>query len=423
MDDLLFLAHRIPYPPKKGDKIRSYHLLRFLSQRYRIHLGAFIDEDDDCHHTDTVSQMCAGETKFIWLNPWMARLRALQGLLTGTSLTLPYYAHPEMENWIHEILQRNPIRKIVIYSSALAQFIPHDLDPAMRRIIDFVDVDSLKWDQYAKKRYGLARWIFQREARTLLKEEKNIAANFDVVLFVSEPEANLFKNLAPEITYKIDYWENGVDVDYFSPQREYPNPYNPWDAALVFTGAMNYWPNVDAVTWFAQEIFPGILAQVPQARFIIVGGHPTKEILLLQNRPGVTVIGAVPDVRPWLAWSKAAVAPMRIAQGVQNKILEAMAMARPVLTTPKAMEGIRGHEQLQRWVTDKPELLIKLGVLLVLGEDLNDSEPSCGLMGRQLALTHYNWATNLERAGMFIENNPPKPITKQKMANNVSPPE
>ncbi|MBF0438088.1 MAG: TIGR03087 family PEP-CTERM/XrtA system glycosyltransferase [Magnetococcales bacterium] len=402
MDDLLFLTHRIPYPPRKGDKIRSYHLLRFLSQRYRVHLGTFVDDAADCQHAQTVAQWCLGETKLIWISPLLARLRALRGLLTGASLTFPYYDHPEMGLWVATILKQYPIRRIVVYSAAPAQFVLNGIDPSIRRVIDFVDVDSLKWLQYAERRTGLPRWLFKREARTLLTQEKIVAAAFDAALFVSAPEAELFKTLAPEVADKTDYWENGVDGDFFSPDHTFLNPYAADDLSLVFTGAMDYWPNVDAVTWFAKEVFPRIKTQVPKARFVIVGGRPTREVQRLQSVPGITVTGTVPDVRPWIGWARAAVAPLRIAQGVQNKVLEAMAMARPVLATPKAMEGIRQDPQMNRWVAESPEILAKMGIDLLQGADEDGSGIACGPLGRQLVLSRYNWSINLERAAAIV---------------------
>ncbi|MBF0296165.1 MAG: TIGR03087 family PEP-CTERM/XrtA system glycosyltransferase [Magnetococcales bacterium] len=393
MDDLLFLAHRIPYPPRKGDKIRSYHLLRHLSRHYRVHLGAFVDDEADVGHTAPLMELCAGETRFVRLHPLVCRLRALWGLPAGRSLTFPCYASRAMLSWTGEILRRHPVRRIVVYSAAPAQFVPVDLDPAIRRVIDFVDVDSRKWAQYAEGCRGLARWIYRREARTLLAEERRVAAAFDAALFVSEPEAALFKGLAPEVADKVDFWENGVDTDYFSPDRDYPNPYEATDLPLVFTGAMDYWANVDAVTWFAREVFPQVLATLPRARLVIVGGRPAREVLALRSQPGITVTGQVEDVRPWLFWARAAVAPLRIAQGIQNKVLEAMAMAKPVLATPKAMEGVR--VPLQRFVAEEPERLAALAVALLDGNE--DGRPY-----RQAVRAHHDWLVNLEKAARVV---------------------
>ncbi|MBF0417307.1 MAG: TIGR03087 family PEP-CTERM/XrtA system glycosyltransferase [Magnetococcales bacterium] len=392
MDELLFLAHRIPYPPRKGDKIRSYHLLRALARNYRVHLGAFIDDDADLEHAGTVAGICGGETCLLRLDPIFTRLRALKGLFTGQPLTLPYYDHPRMRVWVTDLLKRHPIRRVVVYSAAPAQFIL-DLDPTIRRVIDFVDVDSAKWAAYAEQRHGWARWLYRRESRLLLQAERAIAARCEATLFVSEPEAALFRQLAPECAGKVGYWENGVDMAFFSPDRIYPNPYEPGDLPLVFTGAMDYWPNIDAVTWFAHEVFAAIREREPCARFVIVGGRPAPGVLKLASLSGVTVTGSVADVRPWIVWAKAAVAPLRIARGVQNKVLEAMAMARPVLATSQAMEGIRHDDVLRRWVADSPHEMIDKGLALLAGAD--EGGHGCGILGREMVKRHYDWEDHL----------------------------
>ncbi|MBF0341919.1 MAG: TIGR03087 family PEP-CTERM/XrtA system glycosyltransferase [Magnetococcales bacterium] len=397
MDDLLFLAHRIPYPPRKGDKIRSYHLLRALTDHYRVHLGAFVDDAEDELHASVMAEMCQGETCLVRLHPWRAKLRALKGFFTHTALTLPYYDHPAMRQWVDEILERHAIRRVVVYSAAPAQFVMHGA-PSLRRVVDFVDVDSAKWAEYAEGRRGLARWLYRREAERLLAAERAIANRFDAALFVSAPEARLFQELAPECAARTGYWENGVDLEFFSPEREYANPYAPGELPLVFTGAMDYWPNVDAVTWFAREVFLRLVERHPRARFVIVGARPAPEVEKLARLPGIVVTGNVPDVRPWLAHARAAVAPLRIARGVQNKVLEAMAMGRPVLATSKAMEGIRHAPELTRWVADAPEELLVKADALLTGGDENGSGPACGPLGRAQMRKNYHWATNLARA-------------------------
>src|SRR6185437_3003522 len=347
MQELLYLVHRIPYPPDKGDKIRSYHLLKHLSEHYRIHLGAFIDEEKDWKYLDKVKNLCSGETCFANLNPKAARLRSLSGLFSGQPLTLPYYWDGGLQTWVDSVLETRPIRNILVFSSAMAQYVNHT--GPIRRIIDFVDIDSDKWLQYSATKTWPMSWIYRRESRLLLSYERKVAKDFDSAPFVSEIEANLFKQLAPEAATKVTYFNNGVDADYFSPQNIYPNPYPAGIEALVFIGAMDYWANVDAVEWFARSIFPAIRAQLPEIEFHIVGARPVAEVMALTVLPGVTVTGSVPDVRPYLAHASLAVAPLRIARGIQNKVLEAMAMEKIVIASPQAVEGInaaRGQELL-----------------------------------------------------------------------------
>src|SRR5450830_1901821 len=183
-------------------------------------------------------------------------------------------------------------------------------------------------------------WLYRREGRRLLQYEQQVAAAADVSLFVSRAEAELFRQLAPAAAHKTGFLNNGVDIDYFSPAHRFDNPYPADSQIMVFTGAMDYWPNIDAVQWFAHEVLPAVRQRHPQALFYIVGSRPSAQVLALAALPGVQVTGTVPDIRPYLAHASFAVAPLRIARGIQNKVLEAMAMRMPVLVSAQALEGI-----------------------------------------------------------------------------------
>ncbi|HEY9145132.1 MAG TPA: TIGR03087 family PEP-CTERM/XrtA system glycosyltransferase, partial [Thiobacillus sp.] len=327
MDGLLFLAHRIPFPPNKGDKIRSFHLLRHLSKHYAIHLGAFVDDPDDWQYQDALKPYCASIKLLPLLNPRRSRLASLSGLLTGEALTLPYYRNRELKRWAADLADSGKVTRGLAFSSAMAQFMPAGL---ARRVLDMVDVDSDKWMQYAPTQRWPLSWVYAREGRKLAAWEAQVAQDFDATLLVSCDEAALLQRRVPQACDRIGAFENGVDADYFSPARDYPNPYLPDVLGVVFTGAMDYWPNVDAVSWFAERVFPAVREAMPAAQFTIVGSRPTEAVLALARQPGVVVTGSVPDVRPYLAHAACAVAPLRIARGIQNKVLEAMAMARPV---------------------------------------------------------------------------------------------
>jgi len=209
----------------------------------------------------------------------------------------------------------------------------------IRRVVDMVDVDSDKWRQYATQRRWPLNAAYAREAAALLSFERKIAREFDATLFVSDAEAALFRRLAPESAARVHGVPNGVDCDYFDPARDYADPFPEADLPIVFTGAMDYWPNVDAVTWFAQQVMP-LLGDEALLRFYIVGSNPSPVVKALAADPRVIVTGRVEDVRPYLAHAVVAVAPLRVARGIQNKVLEAMAMGRPVVASPAALEGI-----------------------------------------------------------------------------------
>lgn len=395
--DLLFLAHRIPYPPTKGDKIRSYHILRHLAERYRVHLGAFVDDPADWAHCEPLARLCA-DICLVPLSPRAARLRSLSALGRGEPLTLPYYRSAKLQAWVDALLSQRGPERVFVFSSAMAQYVESPGYAGRRRVLDFVDMDSDKWRQYAANRRGPLAWVYAREARALLAYERRCAAVFDASLFVSAAEAELFRANAPETTARIGFVENGVDTEFFSPSREYPNPYGEGERALVFTGAMDYWANVEAVVWFAEQVFPAVLAAEPQARFYVVGARPSAAVMALAKRAGVVVTGAVADVRPYLAHAGLAVAPLRIARGVQNKVLEAMAMATPVVISPQAADGLRLEPALRTVVCADAAAMAERAVQL-----LSTGDDGLGPRARQWVVRHYDWERNLAGIERVLE--------------------
>ncbi|HMV72039.1 MAG TPA: TIGR03087 family PEP-CTERM/XrtA system glycosyltransferase, partial [Pseudomonadales bacterium] len=254
---LLFLCHRIPFPPNKGDKIRAWNLLRYLCEHYRVYLGTFIDDPADWAHTGAIEEICAG-CRFIGLTPHLAKLNSLSAFVTGRALSLPYYRSRRLRRWVETTVADQQIRRVLVYSSAMAQYATDQRLGFQRRVIDFVDVDSDKWRQYAQDKRWPMSWVYRREADYLFRYERHLAESFDACLFVSSAEAELFRQLAPELARNIGHYNNGVDTDYFRPDPALANPYPQGTTALVFTGAMDYWPNVDAVKWFAGQVLPRV---------------------------------------------------------------------------------------------------------------------------------------------------------------------
>jgi len=338
MKNILFLVHRIPYPPNKGDKIRSYHFLKGLANKYQVHLATFIDDPDDWQYTDKVKALSAS-CFFTKINPLLAKIKSLSGFLSNQALSLPFYKNAQMQKWVDQTIKDNKIEKIFIFSSAMAQYVAKHQD--IETVIDFVDVDSDKWLQYSEKKSWPMNWVYKREAQKLLKFDSRVAKSAKVSLFVSEEESKLFKKLVEIESNKISYVNNGVDINYFNVDENYQMPYPSDENIIVFTGAMDYWANVDAVTWFVNEVFPLIKKHNNKAQFYIVGSKPTKQVMLLANHQDVFVTGRVEDIRPYLFFSNVVIAPLLIARGIQNKVLEAMAMGKPVVVTPQAIEGIK----------------------------------------------------------------------------------
>ncbi|WP_119459900.1 TIGR03087 family PEP-CTERM/XrtA system glycosyltransferase [Rhodospirillaceae bacterium SYSU D60014] len=344
MRNLLFLAHRIPYPPNKGDKIRSWHLLRHLADSFAVHLGCFVDDEDDWRHVGFLEEICAS-CRFARLDPRWARLRSLRGLATGAPLTFPYFWDAGLAGWVEALHRSHDIAVEFVFSSSMAPYLERRGRSAARRIVDFIDVDSEKWAQYAESQAWPMRFIYGREGRLLADAERRIAADADASFFVSEAEAALFRRRPGVPSERVHALGNGVDLAFFAPHRDLPSPYPAGGPVLVFTGAMDYRANVDAVCWFAREAFPLIREMDATARFFIVGARPAPEVQRLAGDPSITVTGRVEDVRPYVTHAAVAVAPLRIARGIQNKVLEAMAMAVPVVATPQAFEGIDADPQ------------------------------------------------------------------------------
>ncbi len=323
--DILFLAHRIPFPPNRGDKIRSFHILKYLAERATVHLVAFADDPRDL---DPPAEFRAMLGDCVIVPRAKSRARsAIEALASGKPMSLTAFADQRIGDAIHGILAHHPIDAIYAFSGQMAQYLPAD---GPRAIMDFVDLDSAKFATYAEDAHGPMRWLMRREARLLGAFERTVASRVDASLFVSEAEAALLPGALAI--------ENGIDTDRYDPTASFDR-IDKTGPLIVFTGQMDYRPNIDAVTDFARDAMPAIRARRPTARFAIVGRAPTPAVCALAN-DGVIVTGEVADVRGWLAAADVVVAPLKLARGIQNKVLEAMAMARPVVASSAAAEGI-----------------------------------------------------------------------------------
>ena len=388
MADLLYLVHRMPYPPNKGDKVRSYHLLKHLAARHRVHLGTFMDDPDDAQHIETLRSICAG-LHVVPLDPRRAKVASLTGLLRGEALSLAYYRSPSMARWVAATMAHHDITASVVFSSSMAPYT--EPWPAVPMLVDLVDVDSAKWAEYADAHRWPMSWLYRREGRRLLTSERATVARAAKSFLVTQKEVDLFSRLAPETRGRVDALSNGVDADYFCPDPHRPSPFQADEIALVFTGAMDYWPNIDAVCWFVREALPALRQRWPRVRLHIVGRSPAAAVLALAS-DAVVVSGTVPDVRPYLQHAAVVVAPLRLARGLQNKVLEAMAMARPaVVAAPcvDALDVVPGRDVVP--AQDIADYVREVDALL--------SQPqravALGHAGREQVLKVYSWAAQL----------------------------
>jgi len=387
MARVLFLVHRLPYPPNKGDKVRSNHLLKHLVARHEVHLGTFIDDPDDEVLLPAVRGMCAS-LHVARLDPRTARLKSLGGLLRHEPLTLAYYADDSLRRWVDEVTHRLRFDAAIVFSSAMAQYVSTLNLPIL---VDFVDVDSAKWAQYGVEHRWPLSWLYRREGRALLEYERSVVHQAKASFFVTDKEVALFEALAPDCAGLVRASGNGVDAEYYSPDTNRATPFPRDEIPIVFTGAMDYRPNVDAVEWFAKEVLPALRQRWPRLRFHVVGRSPTAAVQAL-TADGVNVTGTVPDVRPFLQYAAVVVAPLRLARGVQNKILEAMAMARPVVAAAAcadAIDAVPGRDLLAA-ATAEDFVTIVNGLL-------QEPQHAAGIghAARECVLAGYSWDARL----------------------------
>jgi sugar transferase (PEP-CTERM/EpsH1 system associated) len=355
---IFFLSHRTPFPPDKGDKIRSYHLLSQLAKRHRISLAYWVDDPKDMAHADELDRICRGRVFCLPLNPSGAKARALWSLARGKSISEGHYYSPAFQSAVDIIVKEEQPDLIYVFSSPMARYV--EKYHGIPTIVDFVDVDSDKWGQLARFVNAPLSFLYRLEQKRLARFESWVSGWARSSLFVSQAEADLFRQLGGQGA--ILSLPNGVEVGLRRlPVREgggqgyREKKWSNGPIKISFVGTMNYYPNVDAVLYFAREIFPLIRCKYEQAVFEIVGRFPPKSVRRLNGVNGVRVLGEVEDVRSVLIQADVSVAPLRIARGVQNKILEAIAIGIPVVATPQAVQGLDIREGDEILTADTPE--------------------------------------------------------------------
>ena len=328
---VVFLCQRVPWPPDRGDRITTWHFLQHLLARgAEVRIGCFQEEDRDQPAVDFLRERCA-EVVAPRLSRGTAKLTSLRGLLTGEPLTLPFFRNSSLQQAVDRWCETS-VDLIYVYSSSMTQYAL--AAPARSKIMQFAELDSDKWRQYAAVSGPLGKWIYGREAKRLLAFEATVARACSRSLVVSEVEKDLFQQLIPGVV--PDVLPNGVDVEHFATQGDdHRQPHT-----AVFTGVMDYEPNVDGVCWFAEQCWPTLRQRFPDAQLLIVGSKPIAKVTALASQPGITVTGRVDTTPPYFDKSSVAIAPLRLARGVQNKVLEAMSMALPTVASPQASQGL-----------------------------------------------------------------------------------
>ncbi len=416
---ILFLAHRTPYPPNKGDKIRAFHFLSNLAKSHDVTLIYWVDDRRDVAHSTVLQSLCRGRVLPVRLNRFIAMCRSVVSLFEGRSITEGYYGSKSFRRAIDYAVRDEHVDAVFVFSSSMAGY-AKKLD-AKVKIIDFVDVDSDKWGQLADAAPFPASHLYRLEQKRLAQFEVEISEWASMSLFISKIEAELFKQNGGKGV--IEFLPNGTELDLRRlPLEQTPfyasgsRPGESRGARLIFVGTMDYLPNIDAVRYFVEEVFPLVRREDPGAIFEIVGRGPTRAVKRLSKIAGVKVIGAVQDVRAHLLQADVSVAPMRIARGVQNKVLEAMALGVPVVATPVAIEGIEVQNEEEVLIGRNPDELARQIFRFLRDADLRKNVTKKAWM-RMNQL--YNW----ESIGVSMERLltvSPSEMTAERNNDDVS---
>ena len=397
---LIFISHRMPWPLNKGEKIRGWNVIQHLRRDFDVHLGCVVDDPADMAHVDLMRGVCASVGAFP-IDRRRQKIRALLSARPGRPLMPDFYYSPALQRWVDETMARISMDVVYIYSVAVGPYVLRRQFAGAERpimILDAQDIDSEKWAEYAAGTKFPMRAVWAREGRTLLAYERHAAARCDATFFVSEPEARRFMELAPEAAPTTTWVECGVDLERFAPGQSFESPFENGAQTLVFTGNMDYWPNADAVIWFARDVMPEIRKTHPSIEFWVVGANPGPDVQALAALPGVHVTGRVPDTRPYVAHATACVCPLRIARGIQNKVLEGMAMGRSVIASPAAYEGVRAVAGVDLLVADGAE-----GFVAAVDAVLAGQYAGLGAHARTAMENGYAWPFVLGRMDPWLK--------------------
>ncbi len=392
--NILYLAHRLPYPPNKGDKLRAFHQIADLSRRHHVWCACFVDDPKDYAYVSTLRKYCH-ELATVRLRPRLATIRGLAGLARGKALTPSYYEHRSMHRILADWSTRITFDVVMAFSSSMAPYAIRT--PCRRRVLDFCDLDSVKWTQLAEQAQLPLRWLYRVEGRRLAELERKWIDKADATILISHAERD---QLSRDIDRrKVHVVGNGVEVSALPTSQAQP-PLSPNDSPIVgFMGVMNYQPNIEGVAWFVRRCWPIIRREIPTAQFHIVGRSPHRKVRQLANGDGVRVVGEVTDARQAVSAFDVSVAPLQVARGLQNKVLEAMACGKPVVLTRKAAEGINGLSGQHFLASDDPGEFAHAVISLL---QQPQERQLMGQRAKQYVSINHQWPNELKKLELIV---------------------
>ena len=389
---ILFVCHRVPFPPKRGGKIRPFNMIRHLGALgHSVTVASLARNVDELQESAPLAAHCEQVLAEV-IPDKRAWLQTIARLPTAQPSSFGYFWSSALARRIRAEIRRQPFDLIICHCSSVAPYV--EAVTGTPKMLDYGDMDSQKWREYAGHRpfpLSAGYWL---EAVKLERRERSLSRGFDLCTCTTAAELSTLRELG--IREPSDWFPNGVDATFFSPEGGH------YDAnSVCFVGRMDYFPNQQAVLGFCREVLPGLRQRRPAIRFLIVGADPPPHIRSLGQLPGVTVTGSVPDVRPFVRGAAMTVAPLQIARGTQNKILESMALGVPVVCSPQASGGVDavpGEHLLvagttQEWVERVCGLL-----------ESADARNHMATAARARVLSHHSWAASMNKMATLIEN-------------------
>jgi hypothetical protein len=389
--NILYVCHRFPFPPKRGGKIRPFNMIRhFTASGHRVTVCSLARSPEEAEEARGIAPHCARFDVALVRDP-VQTWRMVARLPTLVPSSNGFFFSPELRRAIDGHLGRERFDLVFVHCSSVAQYV--ERVAGIPKILDFGDMDSQKWLEYANYKPFPLSLGYRLEGVKLEREEKRLAGRFDLCTATTRAEWETLRGYGVDV--ETDWFPNGVDAGFFQPDGEGYDP-----DVLSFIGRMDYYPNQECMLEFCRRTLPLIQAQRPQAKLVIVGADPSPAIRRLGELPGVTVTGSVPDVRPYILRSCAMVATLNIARGTQNKILEAMAMGVPVVTSPAGAGGVDAEHEAHFLVADSPEATARCALRL-----MDDAAERARLAraGRERMLSHHNWAASMRRLDGIVE--------------------
>lgn len=387
---ILYVCHRFPFPPKRGGKIRPFNMIRHLSQTHQVTVCSLARSEAEAEEGRGIAPHCERFEMGVVSNP-IQMLRMVARLPTTVPSSMGFFYSPDLAAKVNALLASEQFDLIFVHCSSVAQYVSHVRD--IPKILDFGDMDSQKWLEYVNYKPFPLKAGYWLEGSKMEREEKRLARLFNLCTATTRAEWETLESYSTGVS--TDWFPNGVDADFFKPDGEGYDP-----DTISFIGRMDYYPNQEAMFRFCEQIWPLLRAKRPEMKLLIVGADPIPAVIKLGELPGVTVTGSVPDVRPYILRSAAMVAPLNIARGTQNKILEAMAMGVPVVSSSIAAGGVDAQGEEHFLVADTP--MQYADAILRLVEQPAERE-RLSRAGRERMLSHHAWPRSMERLDGIIE--------------------